>query len=164
MTGKRAVSISWATPEHAQVLIPLLVALHRHDLPGAPHPCREAVAAHAVRLLDPATPHRLAIAWNWTGVALGLAAVAFVTSISDLRAEHCRQLDLKELFVLPDARGDKVGAALMTWIEEQARIAGACRIDWHVKRDNARGIAFYERHGGTIVADRLSMRKSLGAS
>lgn len=71
-------------------------------------------------------------------------------------------MDLKELFVMPDARGQGVGEALMAWIEAQAEAANACRIDWHVRRDNLKGIAFYQRLGGAIVEGRSSMRKPLG--
>ena len=116
-------SIAWAAPEHAEALVPLLRALHRHDVPEAPEPSREALRAHAARLLDPATPHRLAIAWDEGGTAVGLAALAFVVSISDPRPDHSDQTDLKELFVMPEARGQGIGEALMAWIEAEAEAA-----------------------------------------
>ena len=49
----------------------------------------------------------------------------------------------------------------MHWLEAESRAAGVARIDWHVKESNTRGIAFYKRFGGTVVAGRLSMRKTL---
>jgi GNAT superfamily N-acetyltransferase len=158
---KHQVRISWAEPEHAKSLIPLLNALHRHDVPDAPEPHRKIIAAHATRLLDSKTAHRLAIAWDQDGTAVGLAAVAVFVSISDPRPDYCNQMELKELFVLPGFRGARVGETLIAWIENEATAANACRIDWHVKQDNHLGIAFYERFGATLVKNRLSMRKLL---
>jgi ribosomal protein S18 acetylase RimI-like enzyme len=144
-------------------LVPLLAALHAHEAPGVPERPREAVLAHAAQLLDPATPHRLAVAWAPDGTAVGLAAVAVFVSVSDPRPTHRKQMELKELFVLPEHRQSTIGSGLMAWIEKAARAAGACRIDWHVRRDNQRGLAFYRRHGAIVVESRASMRKSLVA-
>ena len=156
------VRIGWVTAADTPALLPLLRALHLHDVAGAAPLDDGVLAAHAARLLDPATPHRLAIAWADDGRALGLAAVGRFVSVSDPRPKTALQMELKELFVLAEARGQGVGERLMAWVEGEARAAGVARIDWHVKRDNVRGIAFYERLGGRIVEDRLSMRKMLG--
>lgn len=51
--------------------------------------------------------------------------------------------------------------ALMAWIEKEAIRAGACRIDWHVKGDNHRGITLYRRQGAKMVSSRRRMRKRL---
>lgn len=90
-----------------------------------------------------------------------MAAVAIFVSISDPRPDYSRQMELKELFVLPELRGTRIGETLLMWIEKEALAAKAHRIDWHVKRDNHRAIAFYQRFGATPVENRLSMRKSL---
>lgn len=153
--------IAWARPEDAASLVPLLTALHNHDVPGAAEPPPDVVTHHAERLLEPRTPYRLAVAKDGHGVPVGLAAVATFVSISDPRPDHHLQMELKELFVMPSHRGLGLGDALMNWIEEEARAAGVSRIDWHVKKDNLGGIAFYERLGGTVVENRLSMRKQL---
>ncbi|MCV6585420.1 MAG: GNAT family N-acetyltransferase [Marinibacterium sp.] len=126
----------------------------------APVPSDAAVHGHLSALLAPATPHRLAIAWDGD-VPVGLAAVAVFTSVSDPRPARRYQMELKELFVLADRRGARIGQALLDWVEAKARAAGACRMDWNVKSDNARGIAFYQRHGAQVVDTRLSMRKVL---
>ena len=68
-------------------------------------------------------------------------------------------MELKELFVLPDYRSAGLGRALITWIEAEARAAGACRIDWHVKKGAS--YCILERLGGVVVENRISMRKSL---
>ncbi|MEM7643813.1 MAG: GNAT family N-acetyltransferase [Pseudomonadota bacterium] len=160
--GPNGVRIRWAGAEDAAALVPVLAALHAHDVADAGVPEFDVVAAHAERLLDGSAPHRLVIAQDGDGRVMGLAAVAIVMSISDPRPGRCRQMDLKELFVMPGARGAGIGTALMAWIEVQACALGAGRIDWHVKRDNHGGIAFYRRFGADIVDGRLSMRKTLG--
>lgn len=153
--------LGWAGAGDIPTLVPLLRALTAHDIPQAPIPSDVELQAHAAALLDPTTPHRVALAWDGQQNAIGLAAVAVFTSVSDPRPDHRYQMELKELFVLAEYRAAGVGSALLAWIEAEARARGCCRIDWHVKRDNARGIAFYENAGATIVPERLSMRKHL---
>lgn len=153
--------ISWAGVSDSHAIVPLLMELYRHEAPGA-FLLEETVALdHAALLLDPETPHKLAVAWGPDGRALGLAAAGLFISISDPRPSQRTQMELKELFVLPELRGAGIGQALMIWIEAEAIRAGACRIDWHVKRNNQRGIAFYRRQGAEMVANRRSMRKHL---
>jgi len=161
MSQLEPFNIAWANKGDATKLVPLLTALYKHDVPEAPEPTRDVVERHLALLLEPETPHRLAIVWTEESVAVGLAAVARFISISDPRPERWSQMELKELFVLPEYRSGGLGQALMNWIEAKAGTEGACRIDWHVKRDNERGIAFYERFGASVVENRLSMRKSL---
>lgn len=156
-----AYRIAWATPDDVTTLVPLMYALYAHDVPDAPRPEAQTVRTHLERLLEPSTPHQLAIAWGPDGTALGLAAVAMFVSISDPRPVRWHQMELKELFVLETCRSDGIGQVLMAWVEARAREQGACRIDWHVKSDNDRGIAFYERFGARIVPNRSSMRKRL---
>lgn len=152
-------NICWAEPHHGEALIPLLRALHEHDVPDYANVDDSEIAAHVERLLNPSTPHRLVLALVDREQAIGLAAVATFISISELRHDRCKQMELKELFVMPDYRGLGIGEALLIWIEKEAKRNGASRLDWHVKRDNHRGVAFYQRFGATVVEDRLSMRK-----
>ncbi len=153
------IGISWATTEKSDALVPLLMALYKHDVPLADEPTIDEVKAHIAQLVDPATPHRLAIAWHGENCAIGLAAVGIFVSVSDPRLSQRKQAELKELFVLPDFRGQGIGAVLLDWIEEYLRSSDICRLDWHVKTDNHRGISFYESFGGNIVENRISMRK-----
>lgn len=161
MQPANSFNVAWAKRDDAPLLVPLLTALYDHDVPEAPAPTRDVVDRHIALLLAPDTPHRLAIAWNENACAVGLAAVARFVSISDPRPNRWIQMELKELFVMAEFRSAGLGQLLIGWIEEQARAMGACRIDWHVKKDNARGIAFYERLGGEVVENRMSMRKPL---
>lgn len=153
--------IALAQPSDIAALEPLFQALYAHETPNAATQDDAACARHIKRLLGEETPHDLVIAWGTDGRALGLAAIARVTSICDPHPDHWTQIDLKELFVLPEARGQNIGQALMEWVQSYAEQKGACRIDWHVKSDNADGIRFYERFGAKILKGRISMRKSL---
>ncbi len=153
--------IDWAEREEIDQLVPLLTALYVHEAPSRIPVTTADAKRHAERLLAPETPHRLAIAWSDDSKAIGLAAAAQFVSISNPQPEVQVQMELKELFVLPAYRSHGVGDALIHWLEAEARAAGVCRIDWHVKESNTRGIAFYERFGGRVVSDRLSMRKTL---
>lgn len=153
--------IALAQPSDIAALEPLFQALYAHETPNAAAPDDATCARRIKHLLDDQTPHDLVIAWGSNGHALGLAAIASVTSISDPRTDHWTQIDLKELFVLPEARSQNIGQALMEWVQSYAERKGACRIDWHVKSENADGIRFYERFGAKILEGRLSMRKTL---
>jgi GNAT superfamily N-acetyltransferase len=161
LSGAGSFHIAWARQDDAGLLAPLLMSVYEHDLPEAPAPTPEVAARHVSRLLEPDTPHKLAIAWSQDVQAVGLAAVARFVSVSDPRPDRWTQMELKELFVLQEYRSAGVGQLLMDWVESAARAMGACRIDWHVKKDNLRGIAFYERLGAAVVENRLSMRKTL---
>jgi GNAT superfamily N-acetyltransferase len=118
--------IAWAKAGDAISLVPLLIALYKHDTPEAPEPTCEVVERHVARLLEPETPHRLAVLWSDDDRAIGLAAVARFLSVSDPRPQRWTQIELKELFVLPDWRSAGFGRALMSWIEMEARATGAC--------------------------------------
>ncbi len=98
---RKEFSLDWATEAHAEALVPLLAALGAHDVPDAPSSSEEDLLAHAQLLLSEQMPHRLLLAWDADGAALGLAAAAQFVSVSDPRPEHWLQMELKELFVLP---------------------------------------------------------------
>ncbi len=153
--------IAWAEEHDIAAIIPLLQALYAHDRTDARPPSIETTAEHAAQLIAAATPHRLAIAFNTVGDAVGLAAVGIFTSVTETDPARRKQMELKELFVAPPNRGKGIGEALIAWVEAQAVAAGVHRLDWHVRPDNDRGIAFYRRLDGKVVRNRLSMRKYL---
>jgi len=88
------MKIRWATRDDAEVLIPILTALHLHDVPGAITPSADLLLDHVRLLTDEATPHRLAIACDDSGSAIGLAAVGRFVSVSDPRPQAARQFEL----------------------------------------------------------------------
>ena len=56
-------------------------------------------------------------------------------------------LVLKELYVIDDMRGRKVGGALFDAVRQQAATGGAGRIDWLVLPENIAAKAFYRAQG-----------------
>lgn len=146
-------------PQYAS-LIDLLCELHTFYNEGSAV-SREVVNHHLLKnLLGVGSPQRLVVAIGDNGVVLGMAAITLVYSLVDFAAEHCRQCQLKELFVRASQRNHGVGRALMVWVARYALENGCSRIDWPVKASNARGISFYESLGALQVVDRLSYRLS----
>lgn len=97
--------------------------------------------------------------WRWTpprvlralrdretnvAVALGPdgAVVGFGIMNYDQTTAH-----LSLLAVDAAARRRGVGAALLQWLEQVARVAGIERIDLEARRSNKSALAFYARHG-----------------
>ncbi|WP_255593365.1 N-acetyltransferase [Acidovorax sp. sic0104] len=154
--------ITLAGPPQHESLVDLLCELNAYyRLPGDPQPAatRDAVRAHLHgRLLAAGSPLYLAVAARADGTLAGLAAVVLLHSLVDPGADSGGQCLIKELFVSERARGEGVGRALMAWAARFALEHGCARMDWNVKASNQRGIAFYERLGAGLVADRLSYR------
>jgi len=159
--SQTGIHISWAQAKDSDALVPLLRALYKHDVPQAREPTLDEVKEHVALLTAPETPHRMAVAWDQDHLAIGLAALALFVSVSDPRPDRWRQAELKELFVLPNCRGKGIGGALLDWVEQEAIASAACRLDWHVRSHNDRGLSFYQSHGASVVKNRLSMRKPL---
>ena len=55
--------------------------------------------------------------------------------------------DLESIFVVPDHRGDGVGAALVAEFARWARARGAAELSVTAYAANERAVAFYARHG-----------------
>src|SRR5688572_15663950 len=56
-------------------------------------------------------------------------------------------LNIHDIAVSPQARGKGVGAALLTFLEADAKALGCCKITMEVRSDNARAQALYQRIG-----------------
>src|SRR5687768_12922115 len=56
-------------------------------------------------------------------------------------------LNIHDIAVAPQARGQGLGAALLLALEEDARSLGCCKITMEVRSDNARAQALYQRIG-----------------
>ena len=98
------------------------------------------------------------LGWSWTmarvravisdpcsnAIAIGArsAIIGFgIMQYSELSAH------LALLAVHPDCRQRGLGARLIDWLEQPARIAGIERILVEARADNPRAIAFYAKHG-----------------
>jgi GNAT superfamily N-acetyltransferase len=77
------------------------------------------------------------------------AAVGFATIFwtwQTLRAS--RAAVMNDLFVAPQARGTRLGDALIAACAEHARAHGAAALIWQTAKDNLRAQAVYDRVGG----------------
>ena len=101
------------------------------------------------RLFDPAEPVFALVAED-AGRLLGLAHFLFHRSTTRIEPV-CY---LQDLFTAPAARGRGVGRALVEGVYARARDAGAQRVYWQTKTDNATARRLYDqvaRHDGFVV-------------
>ena len=101
------------------------------------------------RLFDPAEPVFALVAED-AGRLLGLAHFLFHRSTTRIEPV-CY---LQDLFTAPEARGRGVGRALVEGVYARARDAGAQRVYWQTKTDNATARRLYDqvaRHDGFVV-------------
>jgi GNAT superfamily N-acetyltransferase len=62
-------------------------------------------------------------------------------------------MHLEDLFVVPEARGNGLGLALLRAVAAEAVARGCPRLDWNVLEWNAPAIRFYESRGARLLAD-----------
>ncbi|HEX4708982.1 GNAT family N-acetyltransferase [Phenylobacterium sp.] len=84
------------------------------------------------------------VADDGAGRLLGMAVHYVIPWTFDLRPT----LVLKELFVVEEARGKRIGAALIAALIAEGHRIGASRINWTVMAGNHRAEAFYTQAGG----------------
>lgn len=96
------------------------------------------------RFLDPAEPMHAALAWRGDR-AVGLVHHIFHRSCWT-PGDYCY---LQDLFVVEEARGNGVGAALIRHVYAAAEAAGASRVHWLTHETN---------HGARQLYDRLAER------
>jgi GNAT superfamily N-acetyltransferase len=75
------------------------------------------------------------------GIGLAICLLGF----SSFRG--ARLLNIHDIAVTPEARGQGVGAALLNALEEDARALGCCKITMEVRSDNERAKGLYQRIG-----------------
>jgi ribosomal protein S18 acetylase RimI-like enzyme len=68
---------------------------------------------------------------------------------------------LEDLFVEPSARGEGIGAALLTHAEQFAREAGASRLTLSTAHTNVVAQRLYERHGWVLDTEFRHYHRSL---
>lgn len=101
------------------------------------------------RLFDPAEPV-FALVAEHAGRLLGLAHFLFHRSTTRIEPV-CY---LQDLFTAPEARGRGVGRALVEGVYARARDAGASRVYWQTRADNAAARGLYDQvasHDGFVV-------------
>jgi len=154
------VHVDLVTASQHESLVELLCELHGYYNEGSTV-SRGLVRSYlADHLLAADSPLLLAVASQEHRHVVGFAAISLTYSLVEPTPDKRRQCWLKELYVLSSRRGLGAGKALMSWVASYAAQHGCSRIDWPVKASNTHGIAFYERLGASLVADRLSYRLS----
>ena len=121
---------------------------YKVDLPEA------TTATTWQRLLDPAEPMHLTLAWQG-GRAVGL--------VHYIEHRSCwsplNSLYLQDLFTAPDVRGQGVGRALIEHVYARAAGLGAGKVHWLTHESNAQAMLLYDR-----IADKpgfVQYRKNL---
>ena len=92
------------------------------------------------RFLDPAEPMHAALAWR-DGAAVGMVHWIFHRSCWT-EGDACY---LQDLYVADGQRGGGIGRALIEHVHAQAVAAGASRVHWLTREDNAVARRLYER-------------------
>lgn len=74
--------------------------------------------------------------------------VGVATCFYGLSTFHARPLlNVHDLAVVPEFRGQGIGRALLVAVEERARARGCCRLTLEVREDNARARRLYDERG-----------------
>lgn len=90
------------------------------------------------------------------------AAVGFTTCLLGYSTFRARQLlNIHDIAVLPEWRGQGVAHALLGGIEKLAASLGCCAITLEVREDNPTARALYQRFGFTPATSGLNMEKAL---
>ncbi|GIV60077.1 GNAT family N-acetyltransferase [Rhodocaloribacter litoris] len=142
-----------ATPDDAGTLVDLIRGLAEYE--RLSHEARPDAGALRRQLAPEATPPLEAfIAEDEEGRALGFALYFYHYS-TFLTAWG---LYLEDLYVVPEARGQGIGFALLKRLAEVAVERGCPRLEWSVLDWNETAIRFYEKLGARPMDDWTTMR------
>ena len=129
-----------AREEDFEPLLNLARAMNAED----GHPLDGRAEAAVAGLLRPETA-----AWAWFAQEMpGPRVVGYVALCAGYSIEHGgRDGFVDELYVIPEARGRGLGAALMAFAEKAAREKGISTLHLEVERGNARAQTLYRSRG-----------------
>ncbi len=96
-------------------------------------------------VLDPETVLLTVVAYDDDGRPVGHAC------LRRLDGPMAGDLEIKRMFVEPDARGSGVADALLAAVEQRARDEGVPRVVIHTGDRQHAALRFYERHGYTPI-------------
>lgn len=134
------VTIRAAGPEDAGTLLGFITLLA--DFAGARSAVEVDAATLRAQLSNPQPPFEAVLAEK-EGKAVGFAV--FDPTYSTWQGRQ--GMWLEDLFVLPEARGQGIGARLLAHLAAIANGRGYGRLHWFALESNKRGLAFYEGLG-----------------
>ena len=141
MKSEHIVAVELDDPVHARELVALLDQYARDAMGGGkalkPH-VRESLVAQ----LRKVPGYHGALAWRG-GEALGL--INCFLGFSTFAALPL--LNIHDVVVREDCRGQGIGAALLAWAESRARELGCCKLTLEVLSGNRRAMAAYRSAG-----------------
>ena len=142
-TQRSKLRIRAATRRDAPTIVALIRGLAEYEKLG--HEC-EASVARIRRHGFGARRYFETLICERDGDAVGFALYFFTFSTFLARPT----LYLEDLFVLPEARGQGAGRALLSALARIAVRKGCGRMEWAVLDWNTPSIGFYERLGATL--------------
>ena len=145
-----AITIRFAGPEDGAALAATIDAMDIYYR-DPERPAGEARAAVELWLRDGASPMRFVLAFA-DDAPIGFASFAVLHPGSFLRG----LMFLKDLFVVPERRGQGIGERLMQYLAEYCTEQGFGHIDWIVETERSQ--QFYERLGATLKPHKHFMR------
>jgi ribosomal protein S18 acetylase RimI-like enzyme len=128
-------------PAHQTAIVDLLDMYCRDEF-GDGKPLSEYARANLIPGLVRHGGSRVFLAYD-EGRPIGMA-LCFV-GFSSFRAKPL--INIHDIAVVPDRRGQGVGRKLLAAVEEHARQLGCCKLTLEVRADNIRGQAAYRRAG-----------------
>jgi GNAT superfamily N-acetyltransferase len=133
----------WDDPWDCAAVVELLDGYARDPMGGGA-PLSEYARGHLPQAMA-ATPGAFSVIGRRND-----APVALANCFTTLSTFACKPLvNIHDLAVVPDARGQGVGQRLLAFIEQQARQLGGCKITLEVLTGNKRARRSYEQFGFT---------------
>jgi GNAT superfamily N-acetyltransferase len=129
---------------------------HSPQYAHCPQSTEEARAFLAERLV--LGDSRLYLARDTAGKAIGFTQVFVNFSSMDL----CRSWVLNDLFVLPEQRGQKLGEALLTHVEREAKATGVGILTMQTSPENVTAHRLYQKMGYVREMGHLHFVRKLG--
>lgn len=140
-SGLKIVRVDYQDPEHAAALVTLLDEYARSEYGGG-EPLAEAVKAVLPERLA-AMPQALSVlAW------LDDEPVGLLNAFETLSTFKARPLlNIHDIAVTAHCRGQGIGTALLSWLEDEARTRGCCKLTLEVLEGNHPAQSVYRRFG-----------------
>jgi ribosomal protein S18 acetylase RimI-like enzyme len=143
----RVCRADFANPVHAGALVSLLDAYARDPMGGG-EPLSEFARANLVPALAARPQAFSVLAFAAMDGAGGELPVGLVNCLEGFSTFACRPLvNVHDVAVLPDHRGQRVAEQMLALVEEIARERGACKLTLEVLQGNAGAIKLYHRVG-----------------